>query len=417
MEIRFDWPVVYASVLGRCGGREKVAHSAARRIRREIALREYQPGFLLGTAPELCERYGLGRETLIETCRLLDDWQVARMRRGPQGGLIVLPSPRWNAALAIAAYFRTWGISSVQIAEASQTLALIQEYCFAAESQRPESFDTRFQYCLARGGSPVAMACIDTTVRYNRALHPFIEALEFLHDSEAGSFLLNRPSGESSLANLVAGHLLQLVRQCRARHISHIGFEAELTERMGVSRQVMRQAIRLLEDRGHLICQRGRGRGISTVPGHPATVVERLAEHYEQLQLAETEFRPALYALTRFNRLLVAAKSDASAFDRIIDLAYGQRWNDPSARLGRFHLEWQLLDNPVLSLLEQTLAAYRCQRAETAGTFTFVGEIDLGRLQTQVREQMEALKVRNFGLADHINVQLHRTVKMTLGGY
>src|SRR3546814_19887903 len=76
---------------------------------------------------------------------------------------------------------------------------------------------------------------------------------------------------EGSLAILVARLLADEARRLRQRGEERLGSEADLTERIGVSRQVLRQAVQMLEARGVLICRRGRSRGVEirtdTEPG------------------------------------------------------------------------------------------------------------------------------------------------------
>src|SRR3546814_4267210 len=58
---------------------------------------------------------------------------------------------------------------------------------------------------------------------------------------------------EGSLAIPVARLLADEARRLRQRGEERLGSEADLTERIGVSRQVLRQAVQMLEARGVLI--------------------------------------------------------------------------------------------------------------------------------------------------------------------
>ena len=55
---------------------------------------DLQPGDLVGTEPELIEREGVSRALLREAVRLLEHHHIARMRRGPGGGLFVMAPER-----------------------------------------------------------------------------------------------------------------------------------------------------------------------------------------------------------------------------------------------------------------------------------------------------------------------------------
>src|SRR3546814_17859593 len=90
MQVHFDWPKLYASVLLERPVQEKLAQCAARLIEHDIRTEQRRAGEVLGSSGELARRYALGRETMLGAVRLLDDQGIARMRRGPGGGLTVL---------------------------------------------------------------------------------------------------------------------------------------------------------------------------------------------------------------------------------------------------------------------------------------------------------------------------------------
>ena len=85
-------------------GQGKGAEVVARNITQTIVTEGLQPGELVGTEPELIEREGVSRALLREAVRLLEHHQIARMRRGPGGGLFVM-APSANAVTEVAAIF------------------------------------------------------------------------------------------------------------------------------------------------------------------------------------------------------------------------------------------------------------------------------------------------------------------------
>src|SRR3546814_17979498 len=90
MQVHFDWPKLYASVLLERPVQEKLAQCAARLIEHDIRTEQRRAGEVLGSSGEIARRYGLGRETMLGAVRLLEDQGIARMRRGPGGGVTVL---------------------------------------------------------------------------------------------------------------------------------------------------------------------------------------------------------------------------------------------------------------------------------------------------------------------------------------
>lgn len=95
----------------------KGAETVARNITQVIVAGGLQPGELVGTEPELIEREGVSRALLREAVRLLEHHQIARMRRGPGGGLFVM-APTTNAVTEMAAiYLARRGMQLGELAE------------------------------------------------------------------------------------------------------------------------------------------------------------------------------------------------------------------------------------------------------------------------------------------------------------
>ncbi|MDX6217947.1 MAG: hypothetical protein QOG99_3531, partial [Frankiales bacterium] len=87
---------------GRVG--DKRAAQVARRIEDDVAAAGWPVGQVLGTEAELTERYGVSRSVLREAVRLVEHHQVAQMRRGPGGGLIVQAPDMKGATAALVIY-------------------------------------------------------------------------------------------------------------------------------------------------------------------------------------------------------------------------------------------------------------------------------------------------------------------------
>ncbi|HEX5145144.1 MAG TPA: FCD domain-containing protein [Mycobacterium sp.] len=72
----------------------KRAEVVAADIHEDIAAQGWPVGAVFGTESELLDRYGVSRSVLREAVRLLEYHTVARMRRGPGGGLVITePTP------------------------------------------------------------------------------------------------------------------------------------------------------------------------------------------------------------------------------------------------------------------------------------------------------------------------------------
>ena len=88
----------------------KRAEEVARRITGRIVASRMRPGELVGTERELIEQAGTGRAVLREAVRLLEYHQIARMRRGPGGGLFVLEPDAVAVTEAVAIYLARRGM-------------------------------------------------------------------------------------------------------------------------------------------------------------------------------------------------------------------------------------------------------------------------------------------------------------------
>ena len=96
---------------------QKKAEGLAREIYRNVAADHFEPGHLLGSEPELIERYGVSRAVFREAVRLLEHHHVATMRRGPGGGLFVAEPSSTAVADVVAIYLARKGTGVSALAE------------------------------------------------------------------------------------------------------------------------------------------------------------------------------------------------------------------------------------------------------------------------------------------------------------
>ena len=89
----------------------KRAAQIARRIEADIIRRGWPVGESLGSEQALQERYQVSRSVLREAVRLVEHHRVARMRRGPNGGLLIREPDAAPATHAIIIYLEYRGIT------------------------------------------------------------------------------------------------------------------------------------------------------------------------------------------------------------------------------------------------------------------------------------------------------------------
>jgi DNA-binding FadR family transcriptional regulator len=298
----------------------KLASTVARRILTDVVDRGWPVGEVLGSQSELIERYGVSRAVFREAVRLVENQQVASMRRGPGGGLVVteptvdaiidaavLYLHRANTRLdevfearivleGIAAELATErlteedaaGLRAMEDAEARDYRALHARLAAITLNPALELFVdilNRLAFLYFRGGSS---SLGETTLSASRDAHTRIVEAVLDRDAEAASrrmrrhleaesdFLQNRKLSRQFLPRSVAlgGGVSNKRAEDVARAILQdvvaddlppgtlLGSQATLIERYGASRAVFREALRLLEHHQIAIMRRGPGGGL-----------------------------------------------------------------------------------------------------------------------------------------------------------
>ena len=103
-------------------GRAKRSALVVQALEDEIRLRGWPVGDSLGTEPELIKRFAVARTTLREAVRQLEQYGLAEMRAGKNGGLIVARPARAVVLRALASYLRLCGVESEAVLEARRTV-------------------------------------------------------------------------------------------------------------------------------------------------------------------------------------------------------------------------------------------------------------------------------------------------------
>ena len=88
---------------------DKLASKIARDIEADIVRRRWAIGESLGSEQALQQRFRVSRSVLREAVRLVEHHQVARMRRGPNGGLLICEPDAGPATRAVVIYLEYLG--------------------------------------------------------------------------------------------------------------------------------------------------------------------------------------------------------------------------------------------------------------------------------------------------------------------
>jgi len=291
-------------------------------------------GDVLGSETALLERYEVSRAVFREAVRLVEHQQVARTRRGPGGGLVIT-EPTVDAVIsAVVLYLYRLDARLDEVFEAR--IALEEIACALAAGRVDDGALARLQPFIVgdpnHGSDPRALHALVASISRNPALELFVDVLNRVaqlysadwrafgpavgaetshahsriaaavsagnaalagrrmrtHLEAEADYLRRRRSTRQVLpdevvlgasphakrAEAVARSITLLVIEEGMQPGQLIGTEAELIQRAGVSRAVLREAVRLLEHHQIARMRRGPGGGFFVVEPSAAAVTE-----------------------------------------------------------------------------------------------------------------------------------------------
>jgi DNA-binding FadR family transcriptional regulator len=405
----------------------KLASQVALRIEAEIMRRGWPVGESLGSEVDLRERHGVSRAVLREAVRLVEHHQVARMRRGPNGGLFVCAPDAGPATRAMVIYLEYVGTSIGDLLHARQ---LLEPLAAALAAERiTEDGITRLRQTLdseqerqAEPGvwSQDPLHVILGELSANPVLHLFIDVLtrlttryahtsrrtskaEFLaakgdsHDKhvaivdaviagEGGRAQIrlgehldevqtwleahrvrsrsqrNSPSAgaqlaagpKAKLAEVVAARIHDDIAAQGWRTGTVVGSEADLLDRYGVSRAVLREAVRLLEYHAVARMRRGPGGGLIVSTPEAQASIDTMALYLEFRRVTGEDLRVVRDAIELGTAASVTARRDDPDVAERLQAAARSVTKGPSTdtvKFDLFHTELaELAGNPVLAL-------------------------------------------------------------------
>jgi DNA-binding FadR family transcriptional regulator len=420
---------------------------------------------VVGSETELLERYGVSRAVLREAIRLVEHQQVARMRRGPGGGLVVTSPTLDSLADAVAAYLLYANARVDHVIEARMALeekvaelaphritedeiaALrdlarreaagevrnhreVHDLLAAITKNGPLAFSVALLSRLARLYSPdpsrighqtfAASArahreIIDAVVagdvgltRYRMRKHLEAEA-EYMrrraHHRVLDTAILRTLDHHDKRGEVVARELLLEVVRNGWPVGSLLGSEAELMERFGVSRSVLREAVRLLEHHQIASMRRGPGGGLFVARPGVEPIVAAVALQLERngvlpselfelrtaVELTVVELAVKRLDETGEHALRDALERERSA-SRVIEefVAIGHDLHDVLAAAS---------GNPVLELFSMVLTRLtRLHQNVPPGGDPAAGSVEVRRTHARI---VEAILDRDTELARH----------------
>jgi DNA-binding FadR family transcriptional regulator len=247
--------------------RQTKAVVIAERVQQGILSASVVPGTVIGSEAQLCEKYRVGRTAFREATRILQFRGVARMKRGPNGGLVVTASSH-DGLLASLATLLQADEAAKHLSEARCILTSI-----ASRLSPGSRVDDETPPREGVVSCPMPRSNLSSLAARSRnpALTSIASTLESLcrivlrpEEGRRASELQNDMPLKfgSSRAGSIARHVSARIRMSALPEGTRIGSEADLCERHAVGIPVARQVIRLLEESGDIDCRRGRGRGL-----------------------------------------------------------------------------------------------------------------------------------------------------------
>jgi len=357
--------LLYASVVGDEAVLAKLPLTVAHELEQRFMRDGWPHGRLYGTEAELAAFYGVGRDVMRETARVLEVRETAVMRRGAHGGLQV----RGPSALHVTRMLQ--GFSHIAALPWSDLLDAWCALHVAAMRQLAECRDMSLPALdVAPGETAVAalrrfgqrlMACAGNTVftRFAELLGPllppemtggpsawFEPLLRAVIDDLQGGRGNEAVRRAERLFRAVERHNLQAMRRQQGgraeamplppddlvRHVQMpalsvmrglmdsvdphdwvrgvpIGNELDLCERFGVDRSVIRQAIRMMEDAGTAVTLPGRGHGLVTRRPGTASISRLLCIFLVSQRVPKVDVESAFRQLSIEVAVLGAGKS------------------------------------------------------------------------------------------------------------
>ncbi|TDC71998.1 FadR family transcriptional regulator [Actinomadura sp. GC306] len=401
----------------------------AQQIEDRIVRDGWPVGRNLGSEHDLQERYGVSKSVLREAVRLVEHHGVARMRRGPGGGLFVTAPDVAPAARAVVTYLDYAGttvddlvdarllletravmLASERLTEEGVTLlrGLLEQEArrrtepglwsqdlihtalcelsgnpallaftevltrltdrYAHTVRRTSKAEaTRNKELAGRSHKVIVEAVIagDTARAYAELTEHLYGAAEWMRQSRPGAEgpiawqLLEAPGAK--LSEIVAARIQDTIAAAGWPVGTSLGSEADLLDRYGIGRAVLREAVRLLEHHGVARMRRGPGGGLLVTAPDPAASIESMALYLGYRRAGIEDLR-AVREAVEFGALgpVTARREDPGTAGRLEAAVRGRpaRWD--GAPPATFHDELvHLAGNPVLTLFVRILAELR----------------------------------------------------------
>lgn len=360
---------LYASVVGNEASRAKLPLAVAHELEERFIRDGWPYGRVYGTEAELATAYGVGRDVMRETVRVLEVRETAVMRRGAHGGLEVRGPTAGHLTRMLQGFLYIAGLPRSDLLDTWCTLhvAAMRQLTEAREVRLPmlDVLPGESAVASLRRFAPRLMACAGNTVltRFAELLTPLLPPLtigtpsvwfepmlraviaDLQHGRSVEALRRTRrlfcaverhnlqtlqreqggraaemplPSGDVDrplqmpALNVMRGLMASVDPRDWVRGVP-LGNEFDLCDRFSVDRSVIRQAIRMMEDAGTAAMLPGRGRGLVTRRPGTAPISRLLCIFLVSQRAPKADVESAFRHLSIEVAVLGAAKASRGA--------------------------------------------------------------------------------------------------------
>jgi DNA-binding FadR family transcriptional regulator len=222
------------------GVSNKRAEDVARAILQDVVADDLPPGTLIGSQAALIERYGASRAIFREALRLLEHHQIARMRRGPGGGLFVSAPDVRGVSDVVALYLARRDMSMADLTDlrirvelALTDLAIARYADSGSDSELQDALKRERELSVvefADGGHD--LHAVIAGLAGNRALELVslvliwlvrLHQVEEVSDQERAAAAVKVSRAHGAIADAIADGDSEMARRCMRRHLEALG--------------------------------------------------------------------------------------------------------------------------------------------------------------------------------------------------
>lgn len=390
--------VDHVLIAGRTRGDVKLAQRAASLLQQEIISGRFGNGHSLGTAAEIRARYNLGRAAFREAVGILELRGVARLRPGPGGGVVVA-EPDFDSLVNLTLlylYATPLGVRELVEAERAILSAVVQRLLGMFDQLEPSKLPSNwsqggFPRFLARAiGNPAIELAVEFVERVREAcMTPLAvrsdlekrlwQAVCLGQDAAALSaldgYLATRAHcsadiasslkdysksgpGSGKSAYRLALRLLQEIVNQPNEWTDTLGSEGAMADRFNASADIVRQAVRLIEDLEVVEPRRGRNGGVLLRTPDTASIASLIPHLLAKQQLSvSTCFEAAGLLNVEIVRLAAIRTKDKGCSQ---DAEPSDETADPWAMILLDRRIQAYAGNALLASIERGLLLYSC---------------------------------------------------------